>query len=85
MKLGEIVKFLSEQRQSERGQWTYPADDPLFESAPHSFNLDFPVSPYVGDIVNAPVIILGASAGYDRHVTPTEFHAMAIRSPGCLP
>ena len=73
MKLGEIVEFWSQQRQNERGQWTHPADDPFFESAPHTFNLEFPVSPYVGDIVNAPIIILGANAGYDPHLTPTEF------------
>jgi len=72
MKLGEIVEFWSQQRQNERGRWTRPADDPFFESATHWFNLDFPVSRYVGDIVTAPIIILGANAGYDPHLTPTE-------------
>jgi hypothetical protein len=73
MKLEEIVHFWSQQCQNAQGQWTHPADDPFFQSAPHSFNLDFPVSPYVGDILNAPVIILGANAGYDPQLTPTEF------------
>ena len=73
MKLEEIVDFWSQQRQNEQGQWIHPADDPFFQSAPHSFNLEFPVSPYVGDILNAPIIVLGANAGYDPQLTPSEF------------
>ena len=40
---------------------------------PHPFNLDFPAGPYVGDILHAPIIILGANGGYDAERTPAEF------------
>ena len=73
MKFSDIVEYWSGQRQAESGCWTHPEDEEFFASTEHSFNLDFPVSPYVGDIINAPVIILGANAGYDSVVTPTEF------------
>jgi len=35
--------------------------------------LDFPAGAYVGDILKAPVIILGANGGYDKSITPKEF------------
>lgn len=73
MQLQDIVTFWSQQRLSDRGQWIHPADQAAFDSARHTFNLDYPVSPYVGDILNAPVVILGANAGYDPSVTPLEF------------
>jgi hypothetical protein len=68
-----IVSYWSEQRANPRGQWLHPADQDAFEAVQHTFNLDYPVSPYVGDILNAPVIILGANAGYDPVITPEEF------------
>jgi hypothetical protein len=73
MELQEIVTFWSRQHRNDRGQWVHPEDQAFFDSAPHTFNLDYPVSPYVGDILNAPVVILGANAGYDPLVTPVEF------------
>jgi hypothetical protein len=73
MKLQDIVTFWSRQHRNDQGQWVHPEDQGVFESAPHTFNLDYPVSPYVGDILNAPVVILGANAGYDPSVTPIEF------------
>ena len=73
MKVRDIVEYWSGQRQAKSGDWIHPEDERFFSSTEHSFNLDFPVSPFVGDIVNAPVIILGANAGYDPVVTPTEF------------
>jgi hypothetical protein len=39
----------------------------------HSFNLDFPVSPYIGDVLNASIIIIGANGGYRSDLTPSEF------------
>ena len=71
--LQDIVSYWSEQRANPRGQWLHPADQDAFEAVQHTFNLDYPVSPYVGDILNAPVIILGANAGYDSVITPEEF------------
>lgn len=70
--LQSIVSYWSEQRANRRGQWLHPADQDAFEAAQQTFNLDYPVSPYVGDILNAPVIILGANAGYDPVITPEE-------------
>jgi hypothetical protein len=52
------------QRQTEDGHWVHPDDRSKLAESPHSFNLDFPVSPFVGDIINAPIVILGANAGY---------------------
>ncbi|HAR44086.1 MAG TPA: hypothetical protein DCS07_15880 [Bdellovibrionales bacterium] len=73
MQLNDIVVFWSQQRRNDKGQWVHPADEAVFNAALHTFNLDFPVSPYVGDILRASVIILGANAGYDPDKTATEF------------
>jgi hypothetical protein len=73
MNLENIVTYWSKQHRNDRGQWVHPADQAEFDSARHTFNLDYPVSPYVGDILNAPVVILGANAGYDPLITPVEF------------
>lgn len=73
MGLQDIVTYWQGLSCDERGQWIHVDDRPILESAQHSFNLDFPVSPYVGDILYAPVIILGANAGYRPDVTPSEF------------
>jgi len=73
VRIYEIVTFWAEQRRTAAGEWLHPLDEPEFGSSNHSFNLDFPVSPYVGDVVSAPVIILGANAGYDPAMTPEEF------------
>lgn len=45
----------------------------MLASGPHSFNLDYPVSPYIGDVLNARVLILGANAGYNPATTSSEF------------
>lgn len=79
--IAEIVSYWSgAQAADEKGLWMHRNDRVVFRSAQHSFNLQYPVSPYVGDIAHAPVIILGANAGFgDR--TATEFpNADAIRS-----
>ena len=73
MELKEIVEFWGEQTRNSLGQWVHPTDDEHFRANQHSFNLDFPVSPYVGDILSAPIIILGANAGYSASMTPSEF------------
>jgi hypothetical protein len=39
----------------------------------HGFNLDFPPPAYIGDILNAPIIILDNNGGFDMRTTPTEF------------
>ncbi len=73
MILEDIVTFWQAQYKNDQGQWLHPADEEVFEANPHSFNLDFPVSPYIGDILCAPVIIMGANAGYKTDTTPAEF------------
>ncbi len=74
MQIDEIITFWREQQKSdEDGMWTHILDREALTHDLHSFNLDHPVSPYVGDVANARVIILGANAGYDPNLTPTEF------------
>jgi hypothetical protein len=51
----------------------HPLDKPVFDSAAHSFNLQFPPPAYVGDLENAPVVLLEANGGFDPIVTPSEF------------
>ncbi|WP_202988408.1 hypothetical protein [Sphingopyxis terrae] len=74
MDIKEIVAFWRGQQQIDlQGEWTHRLDRTVLETGPHSFNLDHPVCPYIGDVINAPVIILNANAGYDADLTPTEF------------
>jgi len=73
MQIGEIVNFWSQVcRDADTGRWTHPADRDVLSEA-NSFNLDYPISPYVGHILTAKVIILGANAGYNPSMTPSEF------------
>ena len=52
----------------------HPDDVSEFEKYPnHGFNLDFPPPAFIGDIVNAPVIILDNNGGYNSELTPGEF------------
>lgn len=54
----------------------HPDDARVFEEHPdHGFNLDYPPPAFVGDVVNAPVIILENNGGYDASRTPAEFDA----------
>ncbi len=72
MRLEDVVTFWKQQNRPIRGVWIHPADAELLFNKPHSFNLDFPAGPYVGDILQAPVVILGANAGYSSN-TAREF------------
>jgi hypothetical protein len=51
----------------------HPLDAETFGRHRHSFNLDFPPPAYIGDLINAPVVLLEANGGYDPVVTPSEF------------
>lgn len=65
MQIEDIVTFWRGQQQAdEKWQWAHRLDREVLDTGPHSFNLDHPVSPYIGDVLTAPVIILGANAGY---------------------
>lgn len=74
MQIDDIVKFWrGEQQVDGDGQWAHRLDRRVLSAGPHSFNLDHPVSPYIGDVLNAPIIILNANAGYNPKLTPSEF------------
>ena len=73
MNANDIVSYWSQLRQNSQGEWIHPDDEALFAHKPHSFNLDHPVSPYIGDILNATIVVLGANAGYRNETTPYEF------------
>ena len=75
--LQAIVSFWSKQHCAGR-KWLHPDDEHVLRREPHSFNLDFPAGQYVGDILRAPVVILGANGGYSSR-TPNEF-----RSQDCV-
>lgn len=54
----------------------HPDDAAEFEKFPeHGFNLDFPPPAFIGDIVNAPVLILENNGGYAES-TRSEFPDM---------
>jgi hypothetical protein len=50
----------------------HPADADILATVPNLFNLDFPPPAYVGDIENAPVILLNGNGGYTAE-TKLEF------------
>lgn len=83
--LSSIVDFWGELEGS-----VHPKDASVFDQfRDHGFNLDFPPPSYIGDIVNAPVIILDNNGGFDPMVTPGEFpdaeahneYRAALRAP----
>jgi hypothetical protein len=52
----------------------HPDDAPIFaSSADHTFNLDYPPPAFIGDIENAPIVVLMANGGFDPNETPREF------------
>ncbi|KIX16277.1 hypothetical protein [Paracoccus sp. 228] len=51
----------------------HPDDAPFLSSRPHSFNLDWPPPAYIGDVDNAPVVLLMMNGGYNPEMTPREF------------
>jgi hypothetical protein len=48
-------------------------DASVFRTSKHTFNLDFPPPAFIGDLENAPVVLLDANGGYDPVITPSEF------------
>jgi len=74
MQIADIVAFWRGQQEvDQQGRWAHRLDRKILDSTAHSFNLEYPVSPYVGNVLKAPVIILGANGGYNSTMTPTEF------------
>lgn len=39
----------------------------------HGFDLEYPPPAYIGDILNAPILILDNNGGFDAKMTPAEF------------
>jgi hypothetical protein len=71
--ISSLVEFWSAQYRNRSGLCLHPADEGTLDRKRHSFNLDFPVSPFVGNVLSAPVVILGANAGYRSDMTSQEF------------
>ena len=79
--LRRIVEFWTQQCQRD-AQWLHPEDEGVLRARRHPFTLNYPVVPFIGDILRAPVVVLGANAGYGDE-TPVPFkgeHAV----PQCL-
>jgi hypothetical protein len=56
----------------------HPDDATAFASHPdNTFNTDFPPPAFIGDVDNAPLVILMLGGGYDKKITPTEFPSEA--------
>src|SRR5215217_1498687 len=52
----------------------HPLDAPVFAAHPeHTFDLRFPPPAYIGDVDNAPIIILMGNGGFNPVGTPREF------------
>lgn len=78
MQITDIVNFWrGEQTADEDSHWAHRLDRPLLDAQPHGFNLDFPINPYVGNVLTARVIILSSNAGYDPVLTAAEFPDVA--------
>ena len=74
MRIDEIVRYWrGGQAQDPAGRWVHQLNRETFDAHSHDFDLHHPVSPYVGDALNAPVVILGSNAGYNPKTTPMEF------------
>ena len=55
----------------------HPEDEATFANNPdHGFDLSFPPPAFIGDVENAPIIILDNNGGFDPTTTPGEFRAM---------
>lgn len=55
----------------------HPEDEATFADNPeHGFDLSFPPPAFIGDVENAPIIILDNNGGFDPTMTPGEFRTM---------
>ena len=72
MQVSDIVEYWAQFGRDDAGRWTHP-DDRVVLAGQHSFNLDYPTCPYLGPVISARVVILGANGGYSPTATPDEF------------
>ena len=47
----------------------HPEDQNFLDGAPGVFNLSYPPPAYIGDIENAPIVLLNGNGGYNAQVT----------------
>ncbi len=74
LSIADIVEFWGgRQSRTPAGRWCHDFDRQLLSGEIHEFNLDYPVSPFVGDILQAPTVILNLNGGFDPVLTPSEF------------
>lgn len=74
LQIGDIVSFWADrQTKGDDGRWCHDLDRRLLSNEIFGFNLDYPVSPYVGNIAEAKVVILNLNGGFDPVITPSEF------------
>lgn len=65
----ELAKYWGQLEDS-----VHPDDKHVFaKEEDHGFNLDFPPPAFIGDVVNAQVIILDNNGGFNPRLTPAEF------------
>ena len=57
----------------------HPDDRDVLRRNSHFFNLDHPVTPYIGDIDHASVVLIFLNGGYDPKITPNEFDTLGKR------
>ena len=79
----DIVSCWSRLRQNSKGKWIHPEDGAVLAHGNHSFNLDHPVTPYIGDILNSPMVILGANGGISRRIVAKRL-GLWEKPPGFL-
>ena len=52
----------------------HPDDEVTFsDNSEHGFDLSFPPPAFIGDVENAPIVILDNNGGFDPSMTPNEF------------
>lgn len=65
-------KLTGKTRLNGTDAYVHPDDMEVLRDCKHDFNLDYPPPAYVGDIVNAPVVMLLTNGGYSDG-TQSEF------------
>ncbi len=73
MDLDEIVTFWTKQTKTSNGHWLHPEDEEILCGGDHSFNLDYPARSFLGNVIDATVLILGVNPGYSEKRTTEEF------------
>lgn len=72
----DTMKSLASYWSALRGT-IHPDDEATFaDNSEHGFDLSFPPPAFIGDVANAPIIILDNNGGFDPIMTPSEFRSM---------